>query len=104
VKMETYPRRPKDDAPNSGVRIDPMPRHMQPEFERLCKQLRNFAQSNYGTWRWAAATYPSDATNANAIYWRSVLKWISQLEYLGTCGHAAGRVRRRFRNRTRRGR
>jgi len=63
---------------------------MRAEFARFVAELRGHAQSHYGTWR-AALRYSDGRTvHANAIYWRSVLKYLNTLEYLGTHGNDAG--------------
>lgn len=72
--------------PQRGVRVHRLPRYAIPAFKRLCGELRTHAQSHYSTWRWAASESDSHTVHANAIYWRSVIKYLSHLEYLGTNG------------------
>lgn len=72
-----------------GVRVSPLPAHMLPAFARFCRELQRHAQSHYSTWR-TALTYSDDPTvHANAIYWRSVVRYLNTLEYLGTHGHGS---------------
>lgn len=92
--MKTHPRKPRRDKPNRGVRIDPLPEHMHDEFKRFCAQCTHYAQSNFGTWRMFAATEQAGIANAEAIYWRAVVKWMSTIEYYGTTNDATRRTPR----------
>lgn len=80
--------------PNRGVSITPLPKHMHPAFRQLCDDLRRHAQSHYSTWKYATHISDGSMVNANAIYWRCVLRYINTLEYLGTTNHDTGLVRR----------
>jgi hypothetical protein len=66
------------------VRVRPLPKYMHRTFQEFVAELRNHAASHYGTWRYAAARNPETSVQMNAIYWRSVLKYLNTLEYLGT--------------------
>lgn len=71
--------------PRRGVRVKPLPRSMHREFRRFCADLAVLARSHQSTWRLArrdAADEP--IVDANLIYWESVIKFLSYLEYLGT--------------------
>jgi len=70
-----------------GVRVSPLPKHMHRAFVSFIQDCRIHAQSHYGTWRQAIRYDSSSSVHANAIYWRSVIKYLNTLEYLGTHGY-----------------
>jgi hypothetical protein len=74
---------------------------MHRDFLRFTGDVRHHVQSLYGTARWAALNYPSDTTNATAIYYRAALKFLNYLEHLGTHRDATDRLHRRVRDRRR---
>lgn len=82
-------------------RVSPLPRFMHKRFIALCNDIRDHANRHYGTWR--RASHFSDAIEvvANAIYWRSVVRFINTLEYLGTSNAKSDRSRRGNRGRRR---
>jgi hypothetical protein len=79
-------QRRRGDMRHRGVRVSPLPRFMHGEFSRFCQELRCHAQSHYATWRTAIGYSDHGVVHANAIYWRSIVKYINHLEYLGTHG------------------
>ena len=77
--------------PRRGVRIRPLPQDWHPRFREFIDGLRCHAQSHYGTWRSVCGPGASPTVHANAIYWRSVIRYLSTLESLGTQGYDSRR-------------
>ncbi len=73
--------------------VSPLPRFMHQRFIALCNDLREHANRHYGTWRSAANFSDSAEVIANALYWRSVMRFINTLEYLGTANAKSSRRR-----------
>jgi hypothetical protein len=79
-------QRKRRDMRLRGVRVRPLPTYMFLEFRRFCRELQAHAQSHYGTWRQALHYSDDSVVHAHAIYWRSVMRYLHHLEYLGTHG------------------
>lgn len=71
--------------PRRGVRVNPLPRHMHREFTRFMAESRLYLQSQLSTWKLAARELPDEPyVQAQLVYWSAALRWMNQLEYLGT--------------------
>jgi hypothetical protein len=70
--------------PCRGVRVPPLPRHVHHDFRRFCDGLRAHAQSHLSTITLARSSHENAWTRGELAYWRSCLKYINTLEYLGT--------------------
>lgn len=70
--------------PNRGVRVPPLPRHVHSEFRDFVDGLRSHAQSHLSTLTLARNSGLGEWSAPRERYWRSVLKYLNTVEYLGT--------------------
>lgn len=80
--------------PKRGVHVKGLPFHMLPEFRVFCSELRTHAQSHISTWRLAKREVDHDIVDKQLAYWRSALKYINTIEYLGTTANDPSRLSR----------
>lgn len=81
---EGKPPRDVRKNPCRGVRIKPLPKHMHDDFRAFCDALRMHAQSHLSTIKLAEKDDINDWVICQSVYWRSCLKYINTIEYLGT--------------------